>query len=299
MTTRMLPSQPGMDPSRQAAAPTGAKWWTTDLSTGLGFIKWSTIVVLVLMIITIPLAILLYFYWKRQLVCTMVINPHSVAMYQSAGRKINPKVSRYYLNRHAIVTASGTTSTTRKLWVLVLLTLLALGMISRIFEDVRTALQSALLVGLLFLLYMLWVSRYHLTGFNLDARFPLGGGTVIGDATGKVFSLLARLYNAILGESMQSTDVAVKEGFSLEAAKTQGLVALSHPGMMSFIGHDVQAGNCFLESKNFSATLLVEAERQVEYSVVPPVESTVVFCPNCGVKTEKGSKFCFHCGTPL
>ncbi len=288
----------GTAAARPSAASDGQPWWTTDLSTGLGLTKWLILIFMGITIVFIPLAVLLYFYWKRQLICTLTLTPMSIALHQSAGRKLNPKVSHYHVNRHAIVTASGASVVTRKKWLLMLVVFIALGTVSSIIENPRYALGNLVLLALVIAGFVFWFSRYNLVGFNLDASAP-PFGTIIGGTSSDWWSFPEKLHSSLVRSDSSSNDEHVTSAFSLEAAKTTGLVPLSQMGMVVFIGHDTQANKCVLDMKMFSGNIL-KSTGSIDVTEPKMIsKEQMIFCPNCGVRAEPGSNFCVHCGTPL
>ncbi len=291
-------SNPPVTPNMQAGQDPAIPWWTTDLSTGLSLRKWSTIIFLGLTIFLIPLAVFLYFFWKRQLICTMSITPTSIALYQSSGRKLHPKVSKYYFNRQAIATVSGTTTAARKRGLLILLFLMLVYTIAVMIENISSGVIMLILTGAIGLLFFLWTSRHHLSGFNLDSLGPIGGN-LIGSVQNQPYSILARIRDAIKGESVPSTDETVKQYFSVETARATGLIALSQMAMVTFLGHDIQAGKCFNDLKQGSFVIPLEMPPAPTREAPPMTVEQMLFCPNCGVRNESGSNFCFHCGTKL
>jgi hypothetical protein len=131
---------------------------TTNLSVGLSILQLITIIFLSLTIILIPVAIILYLFWKRQLKTTITSDGVKLALYEVSGKALNPKVTKFFFNPYEVTTITGSKVKIRKK-LLLILTVISFSTIFIIIEMI--------FVGLIFLLLFLVITeKTNVTVFN-------------------------------------------------------------------------------------------------------------------------------------
>ncbi len=281
------------------------KMWRTDLSQDLGIGKWIILIILVVLIVTIPFAILLYLFWKRELICTLKVTEHDVSMHQSAGRKINPKVTKYYFNPYAMLTVRGTAEVTKNKKLLI--ATIAFGIFTAMMllvsvQDATFFLVITVILGILFL--VIQYKNYSIL-YNLESHGEGGGSKAPNTESGMntvlfvvlliVFWPLALYY--YYRTAKNKSGVVDPTEIDINMAKIKGLVELSKMSSVVFIGDDRGAYECYQSLSN--KTLVYSAQQWMTQPIQPMNIENQLVCPNCGMKNELDSRFCIHCGSVL
>ena len=90
-----------------------ATQWRTDLSASLSWLQRFWIFFFAILIVTIPIAIFLYFYWKRLLRPSLVSDGTRLMLLEESGRKIHPKIGKMFFHPGAVTSIAGAHKQTR------------------------------------------------------------------------------------------------------------------------------------------------------------------------------------------